>query len=81
MYIGQLHCMSCLCLCAVMLVSLYYAFTVKFSIQVHFYKINNYQDALTISPVLSFSWPMVLFVYLLLLISILFIVAYTLVFL
>jgi len=47
-----------------------------------YYKINNtYQNAATTSPVLSSSWPVVLFVYLLLLISILFIVAYTLVFL
>jgi hypothetical protein len=82
MYIGQPHCVSCLCPCALMLVSLYYAWAVKFLIQVHFYKINNiYQDAVTVSPVLSSSRTVVLFVYLLLLISILFIVAYTLVFL
>jgi len=60
---------------------LYYACVVKFLIQMHFYKINDtYQYAVTISPVLSSSRPVVLFVYLLL-ISILFIVAYTMVFL
>ena len=47
-----------------------------------FYKINNtYQNAVTTSPVHSFSRPVVLFVYLLLLVSILFLVAYTLIFL
>ena len=47
-----------------------------------FYKINyTYQDAVTTSPVPSSNRPVVLFVYLLLLISILFIVAYTPVFL
>jgi len=47
-----------------------------------FYKINiTYRNAANTRPFLSASWPVVLFVYLLLLISILFIVAYTLVFL
>ena len=82
MYIGQLHCMSCLRPCALMLISSYYACAVKFLSQMRFYKINNtYQNAVTTSPVQSFSWPVVLFVYLLLLVSILFLVAYTLIFL
>lgn len=74
--------MSRLCPCALKLVSSYYACAVKFWSQMRFYKINNtYQNAVITSPVLSSNWPVVLFVYLLLLISILFIVSYTLAFL
>lgn len=65
-----------------MLVSSYYACAVKLWSQMRFYKINiTYRNAANTRPFLSASWPVVLFVYLLLLISILFIVAYTLVFL
>jgi hypothetical protein len=75
-------CMSCLCPCALMLVSSHYACAVEFCNQMRFYNINNtYQDAVTASHVLSSSRLVVVFVYLFLFISILFIVACTLVFL